>query len=79
MNTCDLANAIAEAVVNELNKGTYNNLTDAIFCEIDSYTMYYDYQWEVLKTYCNPCDADYNYALNCLYSDIYDLIEEDEK
>lgn len=76
-NKCDLANDIAETVVNELNEGNYSNLEDSIFCEIDSHTIYYDDQWKVLKTYCEPCNADYNYAIECLFNDIYALIEEE--
>lgn len=53
-------------------------LSDAIWQEIDRYCIYYANQWEVLRTYCTPQNADFNRAIDELINDLYTIIKIEE-
>lgn len=76
---CYMAHNIAEEVAKYLNSGDYSDLDEAIFEEIDRVLIYYDNQWEILKEYCTPEEADLHYAIEQLTSDVYYLINEIEE
>ncbi len=70
----------AEEIVQWLNYGDYDNIDDAIQQTAESKTIYYDDQWEMMKTYQRPCEADYNEAFNMFIEELYSLVVvEDEE
>lgn len=75
----DTAQTIAESAVDELNKGNYKDIQDAIFDEMDSHLLYYDDIWEMMKDYQNPQDANYEDSITSLYEDVASMIEEEEE
>ena len=74
----DLAVNIADAVCDAMNRNEYEELCDAVTFEIDREMIWTNNQWEILKNYCSPEDADLNYAYECLYDEIYSIINEEE-
>lgn len=75
----DLAVSIAEKIVDCLNDGEYCDLETAICYELDIALMYYEDQWELLKTYQKPYNANYNVAFEMLIDEIHSVIEESEE
>ena len=69
---------IAEEVVDYLNNEEYDDLDTAITEEIDRKLIYYDDQWEMMRAYQTPQDANYNMALEMLVEELYSIIEEEE-
>ena len=75
----DTATAIAEAALEEFNKGNYKDIEDAIADEIDSQIIYDNDIWEIMKDYQEPQDANYEEAMTSLYEDVISMIEEEEE
>ena len=75
----DTAQAIAEAALEEFNKGNYKDIEDAIADEIDSQIIYDNDIWEIMKDYQEPQDANYEEAMTSLYEDVISMIEEEEE
>lgn len=74
----DTAQAIAESVIDEFNKGNYKDIEDAISDEINSQIIYDNDIWEIMKDYQTPQDANYEDAITLLYEDVISMIEEEE-
>lgn len=55
-----------------------DDVGQVILQAIDDELIYYSNQWEVLKHYCSPSDADFNYTLEQFYCDILDCVESFE-
>lgn len=64
---------IVEDLVERVFDMTEEDPDDEIWDAIDQGLIYYDDQWEVLKYYCTPQDANFNEALEELYNDIYEI------
>ena len=68
----------AHDIVDYLNNGEYDNLDTAISDELDRILIYYDDQWELIKTYLLPRDANYDKALEMFIEELYSIIKEEE-
>lgn len=68
---------IAKEILENLNNGEYDDLDSAIMQELDSKLIYYVDQWELLKTYQTPQNANYNEAIEMLISELYNIITEE--
>lgn len=69
----------AQIYEDELNEGTLS-IDEIIDIAIEEYTTWTANQWEILKTYCTPEEADLNEALSELYEDVWnclDLVDEE--
>ena len=75
----NLAIDIAEKVCDAINGGEYEELSDAVIGEIDLEMIWTDNQWEILKYYCTPEDADLQYAYECLIDEVYSIIDYEEE
>lgn len=75
----DLAVSIAEKIVDYLNDGECSDLETALWNELDVGLMYYEDQWELLKTYQTPKNANYDDAIEMLVAEIHSVIEESEE
>ena len=69
---------IANHIVEYLNNGEYDDLDTAIMQELDSKLIYYDDQWELMKTYQRPENADYQQAVEMFITELYSIIAEEE-
>ena len=49
---------------------------EAVWEAIDNGVIYYDDQWEILKHYCDPKNADWDYAIEEFANDIADIAQE---
>ena len=74
----DLAIRTARDIVEYLNNGEYTDLETAINEEVDRQTIYYDDQWELMKTYQRPENADYQQAVEMFITELYSIIAEEE-
>lgn len=57
---------------------------DSLYACMDDELIYYDDQWTMIKAYCTPQEANYDYAWACFYDDLTGAImdgvlEEDEE
>ena len=68
----------AHDIVDYPNNGEYDNLDTAISEELDRILIYYDDQWEMMKTYQTPQDANYYTALEMFIEELYSIIKEEE-
>ncbi len=68
----------AEEIVDYLNNEEYDDLDTAIMEEVDRKLIYYDDQWEMMRTYQTPQNANYNIALEMFVEELYSIIEEEE-
>lgn len=68
----------AEEIVDYLNSEEYDDLDTAISDEVDRKLIYYDDQWEMMRAYQTPQDANYNMALEMFVEELYSIIEEEE-
>jgi len=75
----DLAVSIAEKIVDCLNDGDCSDFETALYDELDLALMYYEDQWELLKTYQAPKNANYDDAIEMLVAEIHSVIEESEE
>ena len=69
---------IANHIVEYLNNGEYDDLDTAIMQELDSKLIYYADQWELMKNYQTPQEANYNEAIEMLITELYSIITEKE-
>lgn len=76
INNFDMAINVAQNAVNEFNDGNYSCIYDAVSDAIDAALIYYDEQWEILKQYCLPEDANLIDAIDMFTNEIYDIIKE---
>lgn len=74
----DLAISTAKDIVEYLNNGEYTDLDTAIVEELDRKLIYYDDQWELMKTYQTPDEANYNAAVEMFMNELYSIIDEEE-
>lgn len=58
---------------------TEAGLREIINEEIENYLIYTCNQWEVMKVYYTPQDADYTQAVNEFYEDVHEMISLDEE
>lgn len=68
----------AEEIVDYLNNEEYDDLDTAIMEEVDRKLIYYDDQWEMMRVYQTPQNANYNMALEMFVEELYSIIEEEE-
>lgn len=68
---------MAKEILENLNNGEYDDLDSAIMQELDSKLIYYVDQWDLLKTYQTPQNANYNEAIEMLISELYNIITEE--
>ena len=78
MGYSDTTQQIVIDVVESMNNGDYEDLTDCINDTLDNSLIYYKDQWDVLQDFCTPQDANWDYAMDELYSLIYSAIYEEE-
>lgn len=63
---------IVENIISRIEN--YNDYDDMQYA-IDSETNYYEDQWTILKEFCNPDEADLNYAMSQLIEIIENICE----
>ena len=68
----------AREIIEILENGEYDNLDTALNETIDRKLIYYDDQWEMMKTYQTPQDANYYTALEMFIEELYSIIKEEE-
>ena len=51
-----------------------DNMTDYLYDSINDNLIYYDDMWNVLKCYCSPEEADWNYAVDEFTNELLDCI-----
>lgn len=73
------AEEVAEEVVTLLNDHQFTDIDEAIGGVLDNWLIWTDNQWNMMKEYQTPEEADYQAALEDLINDIYSLIEEEEE
>ena len=81
VNYTSFALSIAKDIVDELNSYEYDDidLCEFIYDELDTRMIYFEDQWELMKTYQHPDEANLDEALEMCFNEIYSLIEiEDE-
>lgn len=61
---------IAEMVIERMEAPTEEELQQAIDDEI----IYYDDQWEIMKYYQNPEEANFNEAMEEFYNDLVEIL-----
>lgn len=67
---------IASAIFERADGSDFSDdVQDVILQAMDDELIYYCDQWEVLKHYCLPANANLDYALEQFYSDIFDCVE----
>lgn len=73
-NFFDIADDIIDRIDEDdfINEDSY----DAVSKAVDEGLIYTNDQWEVLKHYCNPSDADFDYAIEEFINDIVNIAEE---
>lgn len=76
--TFELVDNVVERVVDAMNDGEYEDIDDCIGYEIDNALMYYDDQWEVMKHYQLPKEANFDNAIEEFINDVYANIGEEE-
>ena len=74
----ELAISTAKDIVEYLNNGEYTDLDTAIADELDRILIYYDDQWELIKTYQTPQEANYDAAVEMFMNELYSIIDEEE-
>lgn len=42
---------------------------------LDIALMYYDDQWSILKEYCTPMEANWEYAIQAFIDDLFTILE----
>lgn len=52
----------------------YND--DEIWEAIDSSIIYYDDQWKILKEYCSPQEANWDYAINEFIGAVFSIVAQ---
>lgn len=77
-----LAIETAQEICDMMNDGEYDDLEEAIYSQLNEHTLiYYDQQWQILKDYCTPQNANFTQAFIEFYDEIFSIInvlEEDE-
>lgn len=61
---------IAEMVIERMEAPTEEELWQAI----DDSLIYYDDQWEIMKYYQNPEEANFNEAMEEFYNDLVEIL-----
>ena len=69
---------LADDIIDRIDEDDFINgdSYEAVWEAIDNGVIYYDDQWEILKHYCNPTDADWDYAIEEFANDIADIAQE---
>ena len=78
MANSDLAIFTAKEIVKSLNDGNYTVLDTAIEEAVDRTLTYYDDQWELMKIYQRPKEANYDEAEELFVQELYSIIDEEE-
>lgn len=80
---CEKARDFAYNFVELWNDETWldmNNWDEALWEELyNNDLLYYEDQWDILREYCTPQDANWDTALNYYLEDIYSCISEVEE
>lgn len=75
----DILNDIVDYVIDDLQHNRVDCIEDSINNNMDSVLIYYDDQWDVMKAYQTPQEANFSEAWQMAWEDIYSAIEvEDE-
>ena len=61
---------IAESIIERMEAPTEEELQQAI----DDSLIYYDDQWEIMKHYQNPEEANFNEAMEEFYEDLAEIL-----
>ena len=61
---------IAELIFERMEAPTEEDLQQAI----DDSLIYYDDQWEIMKQYQNPQEANFSEAIELFYNDLLDIL-----
>lgn len=61
---------IAESIIERMEAPTEEDLQQAI----DDSLIYYDDQWEIMKYYQNPKEANFNEAMEEFYEDLAEIL-----
>ena len=61
---------IAESIIERMEAPTEEDLQQAI----DDSLIYYDDQWEIMKYYQNPKEANFNEAMMEFYDDLLEIL-----
>lgn len=67
---CEIA-GIVENIIDRIED--YDDYDD-ILQSLDDELIYFDDQWEILKYYCNPQNADWDYAIELFINDLNEVI-----
>ena len=78
LETTDYAIGMAKDIIEYLNNGDYDNLDTAIMQEIDNELIYYDDQWELMKNYQTPQEANIYMAIEMLIAELHSIITEED-
>ena len=74
-----MAESIAYDVVDRMNDGEYDHedLDQCVFDEMDR-KLIYDDQWQIMKEYQTPQEANFDEAVESLQNDVWMMIGYDE-
>ena len=61
---------IAESIIERMEEPTEEELWQAM----DDTLIYYDDQWEIMKQYQNPKEANFNEAMMEFYDDLLEIL-----
>lgn len=61
---------IAESIIERMEAPTEEELWQAM----DDTLIYYDDQWEIMKYYQNPKEANFNEAMEEFYNDLVEIL-----
>ena len=70
---------IAETAAEEFNSGNYDDINNAVYDEIDRQLIYTCDQWEIMKEYQSPDEANLQEAIESLINEVYEILEEYEE
>lgn len=65
--------SLIDIVTNILDRIDNPNDDEDIFQAIDDEIIYYDDQWKIIKAYCNPTTANWEFAIEEFTSAIFSL------
>lgn len=69
----------AEDIVQWLNYGDYDDRETAIMEVAENSLIYFDDQWEMMRGYQRPSEADYNKAYCLFLDELFSIVKEDEE
>lgn len=68
-------NNIASGVIERIDFDDEDlDIDEALLDAINDYIIYYDDQWEIMKFYQNPTEANFSEAIEEFYSDCYNVV-----